>query len=85
MGDYTSFNRLKGFIENPNSLQQPNTSQYNSISNSMSPAVMSTPSSYLGVATNSGYNMAAATNNYRGGGGSGNRSMLDIRRAIPHF
>jgi E3 SUMO-protein ligase PIAS1 len=73
-GDVTMFNRLKALIENPNSLSQP-ASQYNSLPNSMSPAAASTPSSYLGVSSNSGYNMAAGgINNYRVSGIGGHRS-----------
>jgi E3 SUMO-protein ligase PIAS1 len=71
------FNRLKDSIENP--YTQQNTSQYSSLGNSMSPSASSTPSSFLGVASSAGYNMAGM-NNYRIGGISGYRSKLDVER-----
>ena len=68
------FNRLKAAIENPNSLSIYSQGQHISLPNSMSPAAMATPSSYLGVSSNSGYNMAGGMNNFRAGGASGHRS-----------
>lgn len=77
-GDVNMFNRLKALIENPNSVSQP-SSQYNSLPNSMSPAAVSTPSSYLGVSSNSGFNMATGgINNYRVGGVGGHRSKFGL-------
>lgn len=80
------FNHLKDLIENPHQVPRPqNNSQYSSLTNSMSPAAMSTPPSYLSAPQTSGYKMAPAMNNYRPGGVAGYRSKLNTGRVIVPF
>lgn len=66
------FNRLKSLIENPGGVPQPNSSPYNSLPNSMSPAAMPTPNAFRGAPATSGYNMGG---NFRVGGVGSHRSM----------
>jgi hypothetical protein len=80
------FNHLKDLIENPH--QPPrlqNTSQYSSLTNSMSPAAMSTPPSYLSAPQATGYKIPPAINNFRSGGVAGYHGKLDIGRVVVPF